>query len=502
MTWKATLMGGLVVGDPHTGREQLYDYLERQQPAAVLVLDNVAGRPDLVHALCDRFPHLAVIARRFWPRERRGDDDAHAYINGKVWADGMHAWLDGDTRPWVYWDNEPVDGRDDALIAETLRAYERAARLGLHVVGPNWGTRWPPDEKVSRYRDIYRGATQFGHHLGLHVYGALSLRDDVVVVTPQGNWHLSEAFFTDRIDAILQEEPDARFVVTEFGTDRYPQVPGSGPYRRLMSGEEFARQHHYAGRYFTGRPVDAVLTYCWSSGDARWRDYAVRDDRGFVMAMPTLTWAQREPLRGPARPAPAGPERPAPAGPARPAPAGPARPAPAGEGDEAPEPKPEQPEPPASDEEARWELVEAVALGAPHWQYVNVRQGPGTGTPVVGHLRVGDVLERDANEANWLPDGDGTPYRWVPVRSPTGYVREDVVKFRVVELEPEPQPEPPAPPAPTPEPPEQPAPEPDGFHRELTRKLLDHARYMANQYAAMADNWRMLVAYFEEQAET
>lgn len=469
MTWHGSLMGGLVVGDPHTGREQLYDYLARQQPAAVLVLDNVAGRPDLVHALCDRFPRLAVIARRFWPREQRGDDDAHAHVDGAVWADGMLAWLDGDTRPWVYWDNEPVDGADDALVAGTLRAYERAARLGLHVVGPNWATRWPPDEKVPRYRDLYRAAVAHGHHLGLHVYGALSLRDDVVVVTPQGDWHLSEAFFADRIDAILGEEPGARFVVTEFGTDRYPQVPGSGPYRRLMSGEEFARQHQYAERYFTGRPVDAVLTYCWSSGDARWRDYAVRDDRGFVMTMPTLSWTRREPLRG------------------------------------------EEPEQPAG--EARWELVEAVALKDPSWHYVNIRQGPGTGTPVVGTLRVGDVLERDANEARWLPDGDGTPYRWVPVRSPTGCVREDVVRFRVVELEPEP----PVPPAPTPEPPERPAPASergqapasergqapaaDGFHRELTRKLLDHARYMHAQYAAMADNWRMLVEYFEEQLE-
>lgn len=303
---------GLVITDPHLPTSQLLDYIEQVRPAAVCVVESAR----LVHQLCDRYPDMITIARHYWPQD--GDDNAHIKTTGDIWALECDRWLGGDTRPWLYWNNEPTTN-SPRLVTETLTAYEEASKRGYRVVGPNWGTRWPSNKNLPYFEPVYRAAAIHGHRIGIHAYGGRTMYPDVVFIGDKA-WHIGRAWYADRIEGMLAIEPDLRFAITETGLDNILQIPGSGPYRdHGLAGHVYAQQLAHAWEnYWQDLPVDFGLVFSW--GEGRWQQYSVRGEYLFARELANHNWQDL--------PAPPPPPEP----------------------DPEPEPEPDpQPEPPADD---------------------------------------------------------------------------------------------------------------------------------------------------------
>lgn len=291
---------GLVITDPSLGTSQLYDYIEAVKPAAISVVEGA----ELVHQLCDRYPKLTVIARHYWPQE--GDDNAHVKTHGEAWAYECDRWLDSDTRPWLYWCNEPTQN-NPRLVVETLAAYEAASKLGYRVVGPNFGTRWPSNQNLAYFGTVYRACAVLDHRIGIHAYGGRTMYPDVVMVGEQ-EWHIGRLWFTDRMEGMLAIEPGLRFMVTETGLDKFVQIPGSGPYRdHGLAGHIYAQQLIYAWeKYWHNLPVDSALVFSW--GEGRWQQYSVRGEVLFKRELATHSWQSIPPVPEPPSPSPPDPD--------------------------------------------------------------------------------------------------------------------------------------------------------------------------------------------------
>lgn len=362
---------GLTITDPFAQWEPLFAYLDIAKPRACVV---VGGAP-LARTLCDRYPEMVVVARRYG----KEDDNRHRVeTDGAAWVRSMRDWLAGDRRPALYWDNEPTynglpDSEDEyeqlqddkLLIKRTLEVYKAAREEGYTVVGPNWSVGWPL--QPAAFTEIYEAAVQYGHLVGLHIYGGRSLVDQTTV-----DWFVSKA------DEIAGLRPGVSIGVTEFGLDVIAQIPGSGPYKRIgVSGRDYALGHigiwENDLRY---RPyIKWATTFCFGTLNTRWTDYDVRGDEGFQNTMLAHQWSDyvaTEPTPEPT-----------------------------------PEPEPIPAGPPATMRLAR--LASTSAGGT------KVRSGPGTSWAQVGGIPAAGV--DGAHDPDYLTNATDD-YEWIEVWTP------------------------------------------------------------------------------------
>lgn len=367
------------INDPLTRWPELLAYLDATKAKGALPRASVViGGAPLVRALCEMYPEMVTVARRYGAE----DDNRHRVeTDGAIWVRAMRDWLGGDRRSYLYWDNEPTyNGLRDAddeyeqlsddklLIKRTLEVYKAAHDEGYTVVGPNWSVGWPRD--IAQFTEVYAAAVEYGHLIGLHIYGGRNLTDGTAV-----SWFVSKA------DEIAGMQPDIRIGLTEFGLDVIGEIPGSGPYKLIgVSGHDYALEHigiwENDLRY---RPyIEWATTFCFGTLNTRWADYDVRGDEGFQNTMLGHQWsdfADVEPIPVP------GPEP-------------------------TPEPEPIPAGPPATMRLAR--LASTSANGT------KVRSGPGTTWAQVGGIPAAGV--DGAYDPDYLT-ADG--YQWIEVWTPT-----------------------------------------------------------------------------------
>jgi hypothetical protein len=190
---------------------------------------------------------------------------------------------------WYCFNNEPLPVNLDDwrhVAQHATGVYQQAAAAGLHVAGPHFGVKSiPQDDAVwQALAPMFADAVEYGAIVGLHPYSP-GPSVERVIPTPQGDWHITAAWWTEEIERIVTIAPGIRMLLSEIGSEPIAGIPGAGTWRDLgLPGAEYAGQLCWLWNAVLSRFAGNIAGCCvfaWD-GDAgsRWERWNIRGSDG------------------------------------------------------------------------------------------------------------------------------------------------------------------------------------------------------------------------------
>lgn len=224
-----------------------YHWLDALQPACIVVNNNV----EVAARIANERPGMTVFIRVHARADGANtDDDQHRHETAAQTVARMVSKRDDYGVPnsvWWCFNNEPlpVDVADWQRVADhAIQVYQQAAAHGLRVAGPHFGVKSiPQDDAVwQALAPMFAAAVQYGAIVGLHPYSP-GPSVERVIPTPQGDWHITAAWWTEEIERIVSLAPGIRLLLSEIGSEPIAGIPGAGTWRDLrLTGAEYAGQ--------------------------------------------------------------------------------------------------------------------------------------------------------------------------------------------------------------------------------------------------------------------